>query len=57
MAVLLTLENKKAKPAGFKSKVKSTYASRTMRMSGVIFSFYHISYTLLYSANSAIYGI
>lgn len=45
MAVLLTLENKKAKPLGLKSKVKSSYASRTMRMSGVIvlaFIIFHI---------------
>ena len=45
MAVLLTLENKKAKPAGLKSKVQSSYAARTMRMSGVIvfaFIIFHI---------------
>lgn len=45
MAVLLTIDNKKAKPKGLKSKVKSSYASRTMRMSGVIvlsFIIFHI---------------
>ena len=49
MAVLLTLENKKAKPAGFKSKVKSTYASRTMRMSGVILLSFIIFHILHYT--------
>ena len=49
MAVLLTLENKKAKPLGFKSKVKSTYASRTMRMSGVILLSFIIFHILHYT--------
>lgn len=49
MAVLLTLENKKAKPQGFKNKVKSTYASRTMRMSGVILLTFIIFHILHYT--------
>lgn len=46
MAVLLTIENKKAKPkANSKKAVKTTYAAQTMRMSGVIllsFIIFHI---------------
>lgn len=45
MAVLLTLENKKSKPKGLKSKVRSSYAAQTMRMSGLIvlaFIIFHI---------------
>ena len=61
MAVLLTLENKKAKPQGFKNKVKSTYASRTMRMSGVIllsFIIFHIlHYTVRIFVECYIIGI
>lgn len=49
MAVLLTLENKKAKSKVYKSKVKSTYASRTMRMSGVILLSFIIFHILHYT--------
>lgn len=49
MAVLLTLENKKAKPLGFKNKVKSSYASRTMRMSGVILLSFIVFHILHYT--------
>ena len=49
MAVLLTLENKKAKPLSFKNKVKSTYASRTMRMSGIILLSFIIFHILHYT--------
>ncbi|PDH27209.1 MAG: succinate dehydrogenase [Puniceicoccaceae bacterium MED-G32] len=49
MAVLLTLENKKAKPLSFKNKVKSSYASRTMRMSGVILLSFIIFHLLHYT--------
>jgi succinate dehydrogenase / fumarate reductase cytochrome b subunit len=49
MAVLLTLENKKAKPQGFTNKVKSTYASRTMRMSGIILLSFIIFHILHYT--------
>ena len=49
MAVLLTLENKKAKPLTFKNKVKSTYASRTMRMSGLILLSFIIFHILHYT--------
>ena len=49
MAVLLTLENKKAKPLRFKNKVKSSYASRTMRMSGVILLSFIIFHLLHYT--------
>lgn len=49
MAVLLTLENKKAKPLSFKNKVKSSYASRTMRMSGFILLSFIIFHLLHYT--------
>lgn len=49
MAVLLTLENNKAKPLTFKNKVKSSYASRTMRMSGVILLSFIIFHILHYT--------
>ena len=49
MAVLLTLENKKAMPLSFKNKVKSSYASRTMRMSGVILLSFIIFHLLHYT--------
>lgn len=49
MAVLLTLENKKAKPLSFKNKVKSSYASRTMRMSGLILFSFIIFHLLHYT--------
>ena len=51
MAVLLTIENKKAKPkANSKKAVKTTYAAQTMRMSGVIllsFIIFHILHFLI----------
>jgi len=48
-AVTLTLDNKKARPSGYDEKkvVQATYASRTMRMSGVIllaFIIFHIAH-------------
>lgn len=49
MAILLTLANKKAKPRVYKTKVKSTYASRTMRMSGVILLSFIIFHILHYT--------
>jgi succinate dehydrogenase / fumarate reductase cytochrome b subunit len=49
MAVLLTLDNRKARPSGYEKKkvVQATYSSRTMRMSGVIllaFIVFHIAH-------------
>ena len=49
MAVWLTLDNKKARPAGYdvKKVVQASYSSRTMRMSGIIllaFAFFHIAH-------------
>ena len=49
MAVLLTLDNRRARPEEYKQKavVQATYASRTMRMSGVIllaFIIFHIAH-------------
>lgn len=49
MAVLLTLENRKARPQGYAEDkvVQATYSSRTMRMSGVIllaFILFHIAH-------------
>ena len=49
MAVLLTIANKKAKPRFYKTKVRSTYASRTMRMSGVILLSFIIFHILHYT--------
>ena len=49
MAILLTIANKKAKPGVYKTKVKSTYASRTMRMSGVILLSFIIFHILHYT--------
>lgn len=48
-AVSLTLDNRKARPSGYaeKKSVQATYASRTMRMSGVIllaFIIFHIAH-------------
>ena len=48
MAVLLTIENRRARPQAYLKQrpVQATYASRTMRMSGVIllaFIIFHIS--------------
>lgn len=49
MAVLLTIENRRARPEEYRQKgvVQATYASRTMRMSGVIllaFIVFHIAH-------------
>lgn len=49
MAVLLTLDNRKARPQDYAKKktVQATYSSRTMRMSGVIllaFIIFHIAH-------------
>ncbi len=49
MAVLLTIENKRARPEGYadNSTVQATYASKTMRWSGVIllaFIIFHIAH-------------
>ncbi len=49
MAVVLTLENRKARPEDYRQKavVQATYASRTMRMSGIIllaFILFHIAH-------------
>lgn len=49
MAILLTIDNKKAKPAVTKSSVKSSYASRTMRMSGLILVSFIIFHILHYT--------
>ena len=51
MAVLLTLENKKAKPQANRNNqgVQSTYAARTMRMSGVILLSFIIFHILHYT--------
>lgn len=52
MAVLLTMENRRARPEGYKIKksVQATYASRTMMMSGLIilsFIIFHIAHFTL----------
>jgi succinate dehydrogenase / fumarate reductase cytochrome b subunit len=49
MAVLLTIENRKARPQGYSNNraVQATYSSRTMRMSGIIllsFIIFHIAH-------------
>lgn len=49
MAVLLTIENRKARPQGYADNkvVQATYSSRTMRMSGIIllaFIIFHIAH-------------
>mgnify|MGYP006426192427 CR=1 FL=1 len=49
MAVLLTLENRRARPESYKAQnvVQASYASRTMRMSGVIllaFIVFHLAH-------------
>jgi succinate dehydrogenase / fumarate reductase, cytochrome b subunit len=49
MAVLLTIENRKARPQDYANKkvVQATYSSRTMRMSGVVllaFIIFHIAH-------------
>ena len=49
MAVLLTLENRKAKPLANHQSVKSTYAARTMRMSGFILLSFIIFHILHYT--------
>lgn len=55
-AVLLVLENKKARPAGYdvKKSLQASFASRTMRYSGVIllaFIVYHILHYTVQSTN------
>ena len=61
MAVLLTIENRRARPLAYLKKrpVQATYASRTMRMSGIIlfaFIIFHIAHYTVRTVPGMLYN-
>ena len=61
MAVLLTVENRRARPLAYLKKraVQATYASRTMRMSGIIlfaFIIFHIAHYTVRTVPGMLYN-
>ena len=62
MAVLLTVENRRARPLAYLKKrpVQATYASRTMRMSGIIlfaFIIFHIAHYTVRTVPGMLYNV